>query len=206
MFSPTWGEVWRRQEDSSRAQCWKRRRSAVRHHIINIKHIINICTPDNNLWSTTLAPVVILVSQGPQQQGEVRTRHHMAASSQVTLPSLFSSSQAILTSLFLSARYFIWTNTPLVAWLHPHIVVCLFVVSVLATLVALFFVSQKLGLKASSNTFLLIPSFSPNARIHPPLCLHHLLNLIEMRYQLRGIRGALLFKTRPFLLLMLVCL
>ena len=32
---------------------------------------------------TTLAPVVILVSQGPQQQGEVRTRHHMAASSPV---------------------------------------------------------------------------------------------------------------------------
>ena len=32
---------------------------------------------------STLAPVVILVSQGPQQQGEVRTRHHMAASSPV---------------------------------------------------------------------------------------------------------------------------
>jgi len=26
-----------------------------------------------------LAPVVILVSQGPQQHGEVSTRHHMAA-------------------------------------------------------------------------------------------------------------------------------
>ena len=28
-----------------------------------------------------LAPVVILVSQGPQQQGDVRTKHHIAASS-----------------------------------------------------------------------------------------------------------------------------
>jgi len=45
---------------------------------------------------TILAPVVILVSQGPQQQGEVRTRHHMAASSQVRLPSLFSFYQVRL--------------------------------------------------------------------------------------------------------------
>ena len=30
-------------------------------------------------FATTFAPVVILVSQGPQQQGEVSTRHHMAA-------------------------------------------------------------------------------------------------------------------------------
>ena len=30
-------------------------------------------------FSATFAPVVILVSQGPQQHGEVSTRHHMAA-------------------------------------------------------------------------------------------------------------------------------